>query len=316
MSEPKISIIIPAYNVEKYLRESLDSCINQTLEDIEIICVDDASPDNSIQILEEYQAKDPRVKILRHEVNKNLGAARNTGLQAATGEYIWFVDSDDYIDTKACQILYDAIKEFDIDMLCFSALRFSEKNNKRQFFYEKYVHQGLQINKIYYPQTNWKEIQFSNLNVSACMYLIKRSTLQKFRFREGVFFEDTDFTSILLASVNSFCFVPYSAYFYRINPGSTTQTDLSQKKFYDYVSILESLDKFIKDKKISSNHFIYNFLLGEINHIYGLYEEHHRINSDIIQRLDSLQQTYHPKHSIKRFVGKVFKRLLKVNDGI
>ena len=98
MIEPKISIIIPVYNVEKYLRECLDSCINQTLADIEIICVDDCSPDNSIKILEEYQAKDYRIKIFRHEKNKNLGAARNTGIQNAIGEYVWFVDSDDYID--------------------------------------------------------------------------------------------------------------------------------------------------------------------------------------------------------------------------
>ncbi len=105
MNHPKISIIIPVYNVEKYLRECLDSCVNQTLEDIEIICVDDASPDNSIKILEEYQQKDSRIRIFRHEENKNLGTARNTGLTNATGEYVWFVDSDDYIDTKACQIL-------------------------------------------------------------------------------------------------------------------------------------------------------------------------------------------------------------------
>ena len=138
MIEPKISIIIPVYNVEKYLRECLDSCINQTLADIEIICVDDCSPDNSIKILEEYQAKDYRIKIFRHEKNKNLGAARNTGIQNAIGEYVWFVDSDDYIDTKACQILYDAIKEFNVDMLCFSALKFVDEGEKRHFFYDKY----------------------------------------------------------------------------------------------------------------------------------------------------------------------------------
>ena len=105
MSDPKISIIIPVYNVEKYLRECLDSCVNQTLENIEIICVDDASPDNSIKILEEYQAKDSRIRIFRHEENKNLGAARNTGLANATGEYVWFVDSDDYIELNMVEEL-------------------------------------------------------------------------------------------------------------------------------------------------------------------------------------------------------------------
>ena len=260
MTIPKISIIIPVYNVEKYLRECLDSCVNQTLKDIEIICVDDASPDNSIKILEEYSQKDSRIKILRHEKNRNLGAARNTGLANATGEYIWFVDSDDYIDTKACQILYDAIKEFDVNMLCFSALKFVDTEKKRQFIYDKYYHQGIQINKIYHPKTNWRKIRFSNLNVSACMYLTKRNVIQNFRFREGVWHEDTDFTPILLSSVDSFCYIPYTAYFYRVNQNSIVQTPMSQKRLEDQIAVAESLDKFVQDNKIKKQHFLYKHL--------------------------------------------------------
>ena len=250
MSEPKISIIIPVYNVEKYLRECLDSCINQTLEDIEIICVDDYSTDNSYKILEEYQQKDSRIKIFRQEKNNKQGAARNRGLEIATGEYVWFVDSDDYIDTNACQILYDAIKEFDVDMLCFSALKFVDTNDGREFIYDEYCHQGVQINKIYYPKTNWKDICFSNLNVSACMYLTKKNAIEKLQFREGVWHEDTDFTPILLASVDSFCYTPYTAYFYRINQNSIMQTTMSQKRSEDLIKILESLDKFIINNTI------------------------------------------------------------------
>lgn len=260
MTIPKISIIIPVYNVERYLRECLDSCINQTLEDIEIISVDDCSPDNSIKILEEYKQKDPRIKIFRHEKNKNLGASRNTGLTNATGEYIWFVDSDDYIDTKACQILYDAIKEFNVDMLCFSALKFADTEKKRQFIYDKYYHQGIQINKIYHPKTNWKELVFSNLNVTAWAYLTKRSFIQNFRFREGVWHEDTDFTPILLSSVDSFCYIPYTAYFYRVNQNSIVQTPMSQKRLEDQIAVAESLDKFVQDNKIKKQHFLYKHL--------------------------------------------------------
>ena len=262
MNNHKISIIIPVYNVEKYLRECLDSCVNQTLEDIEIICVDDASPDNSIKILEEYRQKDPRIKVLRHKENKKQGAARNKGLEVATGEYVWFVDSDDYIDNNACQILYDAIKEFDVDMLCFSALRFYEESGERKYFYDKYYHQGVQINKIYHPTTNWREINFSNLNVSPCMYLTKRSVIKNknFRFREGVFFEDTDFTTILLASVNSFCFIPYSGYLRRTNFVSTMQTPMSQKKLEDQIAVAESLDYFVRENNIRKSHFLYKSL--------------------------------------------------------
>ena len=323
----KISIIIPVYNVEKYLAECLDSCINQTLEDIEIICVDDASPDNSIKILEEYQQKDSRIKIIRHEKNKNLGGARNTGLENATGEYIWFVDSDDYIDIKACQILYDAIKKFDVDMLCFSALQFVDTNKNRQFIYDKYFHQGIQINKVYHPKTNWREIHFSNLNVTAWAYLTKRNVVQNFKFREGVWHEDTDFTPILLASVDSFCYIPYTAYFYRITEGSITKSAMSQKRLEDLIKILESLDNFVEGNRIKNHHFAYRYLICEIHNITKTSLSNPDIVPSNINALDSLQKKYrknlntyektllfkpkYSKYSLKRFVGKVCRRLFK-----
>lgn len=328
---PKISIIIPVYNVEKYLRECLDSCVNQTLEDIEIICVDDASPDNSIKILEEYRQKDSRIKILRHEKNKNLGAARNTGLANAKGEYIWFVDSDDYIDTKACQILYDTIKEFDVDMLCFSAIQFSEEDGNRKYFYDDYFHQGIQINKIYYPQAYWRKIKFAHMNVTAWAYLTKISVIQKFKFREGVWHEDIDFTPILLASANSFCFIPYSAYFRRNNPSSITQTVISQKRTEDLVKTLEYLDKFVTGKKISKNHFLYNQLVAEIygisNTIQSIIDMGPNIKPSNLNVLTALQKKYSRalleykkqitppkqsifrKYSLKRFIRKVGKKI-------
>ena len=100
----KVSIIVPVYNIEKYLAKCLDSLINQTLEDIEIICVNDGSTDNSAEILNEYAQKDCRIKIINQD-NAGLSAARNTGINAANGEYIGYVDSDDWIDlnfTKSC----------------------------------------------------------------------------------------------------------------------------------------------------------------------------------------------------------------------
>lgn len=310
MSKPKISIIIPVYNVEKYLRECLDSCINQTLEDIEIICVDDASPDNSIKILEEYQQNDSRIGIIRHEKNRNLGGARNTGLENATGEYVWFVDSDDYIDTKACQILYDAIKEFDVDMLCFSAMQFNETKDNRTFSYHRYF-QGVIVNKIYHSKTNWIECNFSNLNVSACMYLTKRNVIQNFRFREHVWHEDTDFTPILLFSVDSFCYIPYTAYFRRINPESITQTTMSQKRLEDLIKALESLDSFIKINKIKKGHFLSCYSGWLVQYIVDVCKSNPAIDLKNFEEILKLKDKYClSKYSLKRFVGKVLRRLL------
>jgi glycosyltransferase involved in cell wall biosynthesis len=102
---PKVSIVIPVYNVEKYLRQCLDSVVNQTLKDIEIICVNDGSTDNSLQILEEYANKDDRIKIINKD-NGGLSSARNAGLEIATGVYIGFVDSDDYIEIETYNEAY------------------------------------------------------------------------------------------------------------------------------------------------------------------------------------------------------------------
>jgi Glycosyltransferases involved in cell wall biogenesis len=310
MNIPKISIIIPVYNVEKYLAECLDSCVNQTLKDIEIICVDDCSTDNSYTTLKDYQQKDSRIKIFRHEENKKQGTARNKGLEVATGKYIWFIDSDDYIDTKACQILYDAIKKFNVDMLCFTAVQFTETEENQMFSYPQYF-QGVQINKIYHPKTNWKEIKFYNLNVSSCTYLTKRSVVQNFRFRERVWHEDTDFTAILLASVDSFCFIPYSAYFRRINPTSTTQTTMSQKRLEDLIEMTHSLDRFATENKIDRQHFLCEFLVNQIGYIFELSQSAESTKPNNLDILLELKAKYHrPKYLIKGFVGKMIKKLL------
>ena len=106
--QPKISIIIPVYNTEKYLHECLDSVINQTLKDIEIICIDDGSADNSYQVLQGYADKDSRFVILQQE-NKGAGRARNNGLKNATGEFVAFLDSDDYYaDNTVLEKLYNS----------------------------------------------------------------------------------------------------------------------------------------------------------------------------------------------------------------
>ena len=105
IKEPKFSIIIPVYNVENYLSECLDSVIKQTIMDLEIICVNDGTKDHSREILEEYQKQDARIQII-DKVNGGLSSARNAGLAAATGEYILFLDSDDYLNSPPVSVFY------------------------------------------------------------------------------------------------------------------------------------------------------------------------------------------------------------------
>ncbi len=115
---PKVSVIIPVYNVEGYLRQCLDSVINQSLKDIEIICINDGSTDNSLSILEEYAQKDSRIIIINQK-NQGVAAARNKGLEIAQGDYIWFVDSDDYVEQSGLEYVLEVAKENKADIICF-----------------------------------------------------------------------------------------------------------------------------------------------------------------------------------------------------
>lgn len=115
--QPKISIIIPIYNTEKYIRRCLDSCINQTLKEIEIILIDDCTQDNSISIAQEYAKKDHRIVIVRHKKNSGTFQARNTGITQAQGLYCMFCDSDDFFDLKACEISFHSIQKHKVDIL-------------------------------------------------------------------------------------------------------------------------------------------------------------------------------------------------------
>ncbi|MDR2457302.1 MAG: glycosyltransferase family 2 protein [Clostridiales Family XIII bacterium] len=108
---PKVSIIIPVWNTEPYLKRCLDSVVNQTLRDIEIICINDASPDNALAVLREYEAQDSRIKIIDFTENKGVSVARNVGIKTATGKYLGFVDSDDYVDLDFYEKLYERAVE-------------------------------------------------------------------------------------------------------------------------------------------------------------------------------------------------------------
>ena len=118
MSKPKVSVVIPVYNMEKYLKRCLDTIVNQTLKDIEIILVNDGSKDMSGKICDEYKALDSRIKVI-HKENAGLGFARNSGMEIATGEYISFVDSDDYVKTDMYEKLYNHIKRENADTCIF-----------------------------------------------------------------------------------------------------------------------------------------------------------------------------------------------------
>ena len=127
MNEIKVSVIIPVYNTENYLRECLDSVLAQTLREIEVICVDDGSTDNSLNILKEYQNKDTRIVVLTQE-NRSAGAARNYGLSIAKGKYLSFLDSDDFFDKELLRKAYKNAEKNNADIVVYKFKRYNEKN--------------------------------------------------------------------------------------------------------------------------------------------------------------------------------------------
>lgn len=123
---PKISVIIPVYNAEKYLNKTLESILKQSLKDIEVICVDDGSTDSSVEIIQSFIKKDDRVKLIRQN-NQHAGSARNTGLKGAQGEYIHFMDADDYVLNYAYEAIYNKVIKYDLDCLKFSSVVYDVK---------------------------------------------------------------------------------------------------------------------------------------------------------------------------------------------
>ena len=129
MDEPKVSVIVPVYNVELYLRQCLDSIIGQTLQDIEIICVNDSSPDQSLSILEEYQKKDSRIQIVTQE-NAGAGAARNRGIDIAKGKYLSFLDSDDFFEKDMLEKAYDMAEKDQTDFVVYKSDQYHTDEDK------------------------------------------------------------------------------------------------------------------------------------------------------------------------------------------
>lgn len=219
MSTPKISVIIPVYNVGPYLRECLDSVVNQTLRDIEIICVNDGSTDNSGAILVEYAARDERIIVITQK-NRGLSAARNVGIDAAKGKYIYFIDSDDYIDLDALEVLYNRAEELKLDMLFFDFVYFYDgvEPEPWSFQREEYngTYLGIELLKKFRDEgTYW---------VTVWAYLIRREFLQNsgVRYVDGMLHEDMIFTPLLMMKAHQVSHFGCAFYHRRVRPNSIT----------------------------------------------------------------------------------------------
>ncbi len=218
----KISVIIPVYKVEKELLRCVESIMGQTYRNLEIILVDDGSPDRCPQMCEEYARQDSRISVI-HKENGGLSDARNTGLKAAAGDYILYVDSDDYIDKDTCERLAAAIPENGVDIVVGEARRIIEGRT------ELMMHSGLEEHKVYSGREFVKKaIQVRQWYAPAVLNLYRREFLLQNRlmFEKGILHEDMEMLPrVFLASPSpSVVYMSGPFYNYLIREGSITQS--------------------------------------------------------------------------------------------
>ena len=249
MSSAKISIVIPAFNSENYIEKCMDSLLNQTIKDIEIIIVNDASEDNTKKIIENYASKDTRIKIINLDTNSGQGVARNKGLEIAQGEYIGFVDSDDYVDLDYFENLYNTAKKYNSEIAVASVLKHKSSYKKYNVKYKKCICTS-DIHKKMKLCGDTKKNFFYAWNKIYKTSVIKENDI---KFSEGQIYEDVIFAIKALYYSNAVVSVPNTEYHYICRKDSTinSQFDDKNKKDYDYVCAYEQLQKFAREKEIT-----------------------------------------------------------------
>ncbi len=287
MSNPEISLIVPVYNVEKYLKQCIDSILVQTFSDFELICVNDGSTDNSGKILEEYKNRDIRIKIIDKK-NGGLSSARNTGMKYAKGNFLCFIDSDDWIATDMLEKLHDNIMKFNSDIAMCAVNLFDEKNQciQQDSYFNFSVFSKNYDNKIFsyedtksfimdIPVMAWNKIYRSSF-LKTCDALFPENKI----FEDGAFFFSIYFKTKRVSMLRN------RLYYYRIN----RKNSILQKNGKNFLDIIDIVNLMFDELKQSS-------IFEDVK--YAFYK---RKADDIIYRYQMI------KKSLKKKFAQKFKK--------
>lgn len=223
LMEEKISVIIPIYKVEKYLKECLDSVTCQTYQNLEILLVDDASPDGCGVICDRYAENDQRIRVLHKEKNGGLAEARNTGMDAATGDYLFFVDSDDWLAVDTLEKLYEGLKKYQADCCAGACVTVLEKaDGERAVQYDSKKPERVET-----ARQAMEHVLLAGS--SSCNRLYKRKMLEGLRFPGGRINEDEPFALWAYDRMKRIAFLDCETYFYRKRANSITTSAFSVK---------------------------------------------------------------------------------------
>ena len=283
MGQPKVSVILPVHNVEQYLPECLESVINQTLRDIEIICVNGGSTDGSLCILQEYAAKDERIRIITHG-DVGLGANMNTGIDAARGEFIGIVETDDYILPRMYETLYREAKKSYVDFVKSDYEIFVDEGEIRKFEYQPICPSKDDYGKIWDPQTEQKVFSFAMPNWTG---IFRTAFLRenKVRFNEtpGASYQDNSFWFLSFAAASRVKFVNKAFYMLRRdNPNSSVN---SKEKVYCICEAYDYIRAYLERDQERLKRFVYVYQYYKFgNYTYNLNRVAYRYKYEFLQR--------------------------------
>lgn len=278
----KISIIIPIFKVEAFIEKCLRSCLHQDISntEYEIICVNDGSPDRSLEVVERV-SKDYQNIIIVSQENQGLSCARNRGLSLAKGDYVWFVDSDDWIEKDILKMLVTLCTENDLDILHFCAANVIDGEPVRRFNYE-----GREKNII-----KGKDALLEGIHSPCAPFSIYRRKFlleNNLSFYPGIFHEDSEFTPRAWYMAKRVMLLDDVCYYVYQSPNSITRA-VNPKKAFDLIKVCESLDKFCENVEDKYKIYFHNDISMYINNsLYNSYS----MNSIDIKRLNSVWGKY------------------------
>lgn len=291
----EISIIVPVYQVEKYIRQCVDSILAQTFTDFELILVDDGSKDQSGKICDEYAGMDERVKVI-HKENGGAADTRNRGMEQAIGNYFMFVDSDDYIAPTMVECLYKNILNENADIAACNYLYFFENDRKKDFA-TNVKSEVLTGTEIFYDRKNERNYGFWTVVWNK---LMKRETVGKIRFRSGKYYEDEFWANEIYQMDIKIVTVPDCLYYYRQHENST----MRQKKIARSLDLIEAYQEriyiYLKEQKYSDQ--AYKVLVYSLEHL----EESKRLIANEDERKKYIQA----ENRTKDIVNQLKKRKL------
>lgn len=282
MTNSVISVIIPIFNSELYLKECLDSVCNQTFRNLEIICINDGSTDNSLSILQDYGKRDDRIKIIDQK-NGGPGVARNVGLNISNGKYIYFMDSDDFLELNALEDLYSIAEEKNLDILLFKLCSFNDKTYEK--FKNPYYEMGF-LNKYFKNKIfNYRDLGEKVFSIPASPpgKLYKKELISDIRFPEGIIFEDNPFFIEAILKADNVYFYEEYLYNRRIRDDSITTSNF--ENFSDCIPMLNMLIGIAKKLNLFEQFAskLYSYKIETILMRYGMLN--HELKSDFFNKM-------------------------------